>query len=366
MTLRRAVILSSLTLAMTASAGGCGLHGRPTVGRREPRSSQRSATPSPPDADETSRQVVAPGIVEAWNGEVALSAPDSGRIARIVVVEGQTVAADELLAVLDDDLQRAAVEIARAEVGEAEAAMARSLHGATPDERRQARAEAEANDVRAAYALTNAERLGRLGDGHAIAPAEVDRADAEARTQAAVARASTAKLGTIEHGARLEDRNAARARLAAARSRLVAAELTLSRRQVRAPTASTVLLSRYHAGEFYSQGTAPLFILGTLSLGTSSRMGTVPRLQVRLEVDEIDALRLKEGGHCVLYGEDAKRLAAGTIFRVAPRMGRRGLPIESPTARADVRVREVFVEVPEGNGLIPGRRVWGHADAPSS
>jgi HlyD family secretion protein len=313
------------------------------------------ATPAPSDGSETSQQVVAPGIVEAWNGEVALSAPDSGRIATIVVAEGQTVAAGQLLAVLDDDLQRAAVEIARAEVAEAEAAMARSLHGATQDERQQARADAEADEVRATYALSNARRMGRLGDGHAIAPAEVDRAAAEARTQAAVARASTARLGALEHGTRLEDRNAARARLAAARSRLGLAELTLSRREVRARTASTVLLSRFHAGEFYNQGTAPLFVLGTLS-----------RLQVRLEVDEIDALRLKKGGRCVLYGEDAARIATGTIFRVAPRMGRRGLPLESPTARADVRVREVFVEVPEGNGLIPGRRVWGHADASNS
>jgi hypothetical protein len=43
-------------------------------------------------------------------------------------------------------------------------------------------------------------------------------------------------------------------------------------------------------------------------------------------------------------------------------MGRRGLAIESPTARADVRVREVFVEAPTPSSslLIPGQRVWGH------
>lgn len=42
------------------------------------------------------------------------------------------------------------------------------------------------------------------------------------------------------------------------------------------------------------------------------------------------------------------------------RLSIRGLPIESPIARADVRVREVFVEVPATNALIPGQRVWGH------
>jgi hypothetical protein len=41
-------------------------------------------------------------------------------------------------------------------------------------------------------------------------------------------------------------------------------------------------------------------------------------------------------------------------------MGRRGLAIESPTARADVRVREVFVEAAATSTLVPGQRVWGH------
>jgi hypothetical protein len=110
-----------------------------------------------------------------------------------------------------------------------------------------------------------------------------------------------------------------------------------------------LLLSQFHAGEFFTPGGAPLFVLGDVS-----------RLRVRLEVDEIDAMRLMEGAPCTIYGDDSLRIIDGNVFRVAPKMGRRGLAIESPTARADVRVREVFVEVPGTSALIPGQRVWGH------
>jgi hypothetical protein len=110
-----------------------------------------------------------------------------------------------------------------------------------------------------------------------------------------------------------------------------------------------VLVSQFHVGELVTPGSAPLFVLGDLS-----------RLRIRLEVDEIDAMRVMDSAHCTVYGDDSVRIIEGNVFRVAPRMGRRGLAIESPTARADVRVREVFVEVAATNALVPGQRVWGH------
>jgi hypothetical protein len=85
------------------------------------------------------------------------------------------------------------------------------------------------------------------------------------------------------------------------------------------------------------------------------------RLQVRLEVDEIAALDVRTGTDCRLYSDGGARIADGRIVRLAPTMGRRGLPLESSTARADIRVREVFVEVAATSTLIPGQRVWGHA-----
>ena len=110
-----------------------------------------------------------------------------------------------------------------------------------------------------------------------------------------------------------------------------------------------MLLSRFHAGEFFVAGGEPLFILGDTS-----------RLRVRLEVDDIDAFRVSQGARCALLGDDGEKIADGVVLRLAPRMGRRGLSIESPTARSDVRVREVFVDAGSVASLVPGQRVWGH------
>ena len=333
---------------------GCGLHGKPKIDRSKALALRTASITAPAHDIEEPSRVVAPGIVESWGGNIELSPHESGWIAKILVKEGQQVQSGELLAVLDDGAERASVALAEAELAEAEAILAKTLHGATQEELRQARAEAEAGQARAAWAQSNAERTSRLGSEQSIAPAEVERASTEAQTQSALSRASDARLEALERGPRSEDRGATRDRVVAARARLDLARASVSRRSVVAPAAMTVLLSRFHVGEFFNVGQSPLFVLGDLT-----------KLQVRLEVDEIDAFRVQDGAPCAFYGDDNQKLTEGAVLRVAPQMGRRGLPIESPTARADVRVREVFVEVQAGTGLVPGQRVWGHVGSRS-
>jgi multidrug efflux pump subunit AcrA (membrane-fusion protein) len=338
-----------LVLATAVLLSGCGLHGKPNVDRTKALAgSHVTAAVTAPDLEEPN-QVVAPGVVEAWGGNVELSPGEPGWIAKILASEGGRVEARQVLATLDDEAQRASVDLAKADLAEAEATFAKTQNGATVEELRQARAENEAGQVRAELARHDATRSDRLGSDRVLAPAEVERVSAEARVQTAIANASAAKLASLERGSRSEDRSAGRNRVVAARARVALAEVGLARRQVVAPIAGVVLLSRFHVGEFFNVGGVPLFVLGD----TSS-------LQVRLEVDEIDAFRVKDGAPCTLYGDDNQKIVAGAVLRLAPQMGRRGLAIESPTARADVRVREVFVEVSGASSLVPGQRVWGH------
>lgn len=352
----RIVWTSLAVLAFAAPLPGCGLHGKPVVERKAARGTAPAAQPAaraasaervPRSADPA--QVVAPGIVESWGGDVQLSAQESGWIGQVLVQEGEAVRAGQLLATLDDAAQRRAVELAAADLAEAEAALLRLERGATADEMRQVQADREAAAARAELARSQAARAARLGEGGFVAAAETERASAEARVQAALAERAEARLHELRRGARPEDRSAARARVAAARARLRLAEANLERRRIAAPQAGTVLVNRFHAGEFYNAGAGPLLVLGDTA-----------RLQVRLEVDEVDAPAVAGGAGCALTSDAGAQLGNGSVFRIAPRMGRRGLPIESPTSRQDVRVREVFVEVPASTGLVPGQRVWGH------
>jgi multidrug resistance efflux pump len=345
--MERAGALAAIAAATVLS--GCGLHGKPNIDRSKALGHPSvSATAASPDLAEPAT-VVAPGIVEAWGGNVDLSPQESGWIGAITVKEGQQVQAGDLLAELDAARERAAVDLAQADLSEAEATQAKTTNGATAEQLRQARSEAEASRTRAELAQRDASRSAKLGQESALAPSEVDRAGAEAHAQAAVAEASEARLAELRRGARSEDRNAIRDRVAAARARLALARANLARREVVAPIGGIVLLSRFHVGEFFNVGSSPLFVLGDTS-----------KLQVRLEVDEVDAFRVKDGATCTLYADDNHRLAEGSVFRLAPQMGRRRLAIESLTARADVRVREVFVETPGSSAIVPGQRVWGH------
>src|ERR1019366_9292261 len=273
-----------LVLATAVLLSGCGLHGKPNVDRTKALAgSHVTAAVTAPDLEEPN-QVVAPGVVEAWGGNVELSPGEPGWIAKILASEGGRVEARQVLATLDDEAQRASVDLAKADLAEAEATFAKTQNGATVEELRQARAENEAGQVRAELARHDATRSDRLGSDRVLAPAEVERVSAEARVQTAIANASAAKLASLERGSRSEDRSAGRNRVVAARARVALAEVGLARRQVVAPIAGVVLLSRFHVGEFFNVGGVPLFVLGD----TSS-------LQVRLEVDEIDAFRVKDG-----------------------------------------------------------------------
>ncbi len=286
-------------MALGASLSGCGLHGKPNVERKATMTTSSAATPRANAAvgESEGADVVAPGIVEPWGGQVDLSAQEPGWIAQILVKEGDVVHAGQLLATLEDGAQRHSVELARAELAGAAA--------------------------RAGFARAAAARISRLHADGTVPDNEADRAVTDALGQTAAAEGAEARF------------------------RLAQADL--ERRRITAPSSGTILLSRFHPGEFYSVGAGPLFVLGDMA-----------RLQVRLEVDEIDAHDVQGGASCALYSDGGLRLAEGRIVRLAPKMGRRALPLESPTARADVRIREVFVEIPATAPMVPGQRVWGH------
>jgi len=349
------IVTLSAGAALAVSLAACGLHGRPRVERESrsvgPTVEAMGATASATDSSGAAAGawVAAPGIVEPWNGEVFLSTEEGGWISQVLVREGDAVRAGQLLVTLADAEQRHAVRLAQAEVDEARAALARIEHGPTDEELRQARADYEAARARAEFAESTSGRVARLKAGGSISDNDADRATSEALAQRALAESARARLAELERGARKEDREAASARLESALAGLQMAEAALARRSVASPVDGTVLLSRFRPGEFYGPGPDPIVILGDMT-----------RLRVRLEVDEVDAPDIAVGAAARLYSDGGALLGTGTVIRLAPRMGRRVLPIESPTARADVRVREVFVEILDETGLVPGQRVWGH------
>jgi multidrug efflux pump subunit AcrA (membrane-fusion protein) len=341
--MRKAVNFQIALLILALS--GC--HSRPTVERRTDRALLHQ--PVAPN------RVVAPGVVEAWDGETRLAPNEQGQIVELLVREGDRVTAGQLLARLDDSAQARAVALAEAELGEARAALRRTLRGSTSGELALARAERAAAETRAAQAARDAARARSLRDAGGVPLAEAERAESEESGMRSSLSAADARLDIVVRGARSEDRDAAAARFAAAEVRLTAARDALTRRRISAPLAATVLWSRRHVGELFLPSATPLMVLGDVN-----------RLQIRAEVDELDSTLVRVGLRCEAFDDSGARVTGCTVARLSPEFGRRALGFEAPTARADVRVREVVVEVDPGTSLAPGQRFWVHITSGST
>lgn len=338
--------LAALTIAALSFSTGCH-HRGPIKAVKQP-----SRTPV---AGPLSTAVVAPGIVEPWGEEVRVAAKEPGWIAEIRVAEGQQAAAGDVLARLEDSTQTAEVAAAKAYVAELEALWDRARRGPTDEELAEARAQRDAAAARAERARSDAARFSRLMEEGLVARAQAERAVKDAESEAASAAALEARYAAAIRGTRSEDLVAASRRLEGARARLQAAKAALARRVVAAPVSGTVLWSRYRAGEFYAAGSQALFVLGDVS-----------RLQVRVDVDEIDAQRVAVGAPATVRVEGSPERTQGRVLWLSPRMGRKNLLVETPTARNDVRIREVLVEAAAARPLLPGARVWVQFEASSA
>jgi HlyD family secretion protein len=237
---------------------------------------------------------------------------------------------------------------AKAQVAAAQANLLKVMRGATPEELEQLRSAYAAAVARSKFARVAQQRREKLSEQGAIPQEEVDRIGAEREASQAEAQGAEAELRQLTNGARSEEKLVATANLELARATEQAAEAALDRRKLVAPHAGTILQSQFRVGEFFSLNGAPLFLLGDLT-----------RLQVRLEVDEIDSLEVSLGAPCSINSDSGAVLGDGRVVHLAPRMGRRALRIESPLAKEDVRIREVLVDVAATPRLIPGQRVWG-------
>jgi HlyD family secretion protein len=303
--MRRIVAVCALGLA------GCGGGGEPGE--------------APPVAAATElRVVVAPGRVEPHGGVLELGTEVSGRVARILVSAGDSVAEGAPLVELDQGVERARVEQAAAEL---EAARARwDAAGALVEFTRAALEQAERERGRT-------ESLGATG---VATPQELERA----RTEEATLRADLAR-GVAEREAEGGARVAAGAAVALARAEL-------ERRTIRAPVGGRVLFV----------GVTPGAILTGFQPVTVVELAPSGPLRVLAEVDELFASRIGVGQRArVVDPAGGGELATGSVTFVAPSLRRKSLLGDAGGEFEDRRVREVHVQLEDPGPILLGARV---------
>jgi HlyD family secretion protein len=224
---------------------------------------RRTAEQGPPRAS---------GYVEAT--EVKVSSKVPGHVEKVTAIEGQRVAAGDVLVTIDPIDIDLALRQARAERDQVAAQLSLLQAGSRREDITQAEAQlaAASSDKSAADAELNAAKLDEARFEQLVrarAGAEKQRDDAVARRQQAEARvkaaddkvrAAAATLARLRAGSRPEEIQAARARVAVADAQIATLQNSLEQTTIRAPSSGIVSLRLVEPGEIVAQG-KPLIVI---------------------------------------------------------------------------------------------------------
>ncbi|MBX3536047.1 MAG: HlyD family efflux transporter periplasmic adaptor subunit [Chelatococcus sp.] len=221
------------------------------------------------------------GYVEA---DLLFIGPDeAGRLVTLSVDEGVSVAKDAPLFAVDDPLQVAARDQAKASLLEARARLARLIEAQQRPEEIAILNAAEAR-VRAALQLAQSDldRQQKLFASGNASRAALDNATALRDQNAAQLLETQRQINVAELGARDEDIEAARHAVSAAEAALAGAEERLTRRQVKAPAAGSIQQVYYRVGEMVPAGRPVVALLPppNLKIRFFVPQAMLPRLDV--------------------------------------------------------------------------------------
>lgn len=275
--------------------------------------------PTPPAPKPYAQSVSATGILEALSENVSVGVPSPGLVSGVNVKVNDRVKAGDILFRIDDrDLRaqeltlRGKIEVAKARISVTEAQLEKTK--------------------------AQLSRLSSVTDERAVS-----KDDLENRKQdVAVATAQV---------------TSARAELAAAESELKSNALLTERLTVRSPRDGTVIQVNIRAGEYAA--TAPK--------NPAMIVGETDRLQVRADVDEQNATRIRPGqkGQASLKGDPSVKFPLEFV-RVEPYVIPKVSLTGAGTERVDTRVLQVIFSLkrPENPPIYVGQQVDVFIEAP--
>lgn len=312
------------------------------------------AVPAPPPAEPPapSEGVVALGRLQPVGSVIEVAGPTAAsapRVLDLLVQEGDVVAFDAPLVVLDTHPQLlAARDAADRAVHVSEAMLAQARRDVSVG-RREGVAAVEVARSGAELADRERARLERLFEEHSVSRAQLDSARAAAAQAAAELRRAEAAARRLDR----TDISLAERNLEATRAELARAEAELRTATVYAPSTGTVLSIDVRPGERAPAGT--LLTLADLS-----------RMEAEIEVFQEAVPRLSVGQSVRLESPVLQRPLVGRIRRIGLEIGRQSLTSSDPAAHTDARVLKVWADVDEAStpqaARFVGLEVTAHID----
>jgi HlyD family secretion protein len=177
-----------------------------------------------------------------------------GRVVRVLVREGQSVRAGEIVAVVAQPTLPADIEGRRARLASAEAQLRNLERGARTAEIDAAEAELRTAEAEAGRSARDLARLQSLLDAGAVSRQQLDAARAAAQVAAGRRDAAREALLLMRQGARPELISVARAEVASARAAVQSAERTAGDLTLTAPVDGVVVSRNAEPGEVVGAG----------------------------------------------------------------------------------------------------------------
>jgi len=201
------------------------------------------------------------GYIEAETLELGVPAP--GHIEQQPVLEGQQVAPGDLLFVMEQETQQAAVELAQAQLQEARSGLADMQKGARPEEIAALQANLREADAQVEFAQAEQKRLQTTASQNYSSRSDLDKAIANYKQAVAHRAALQHQLQVAQLPAREDALAVANDKVAAAQARLREAQWNLQQTRVLAPQAGTIEEIYFRPGEFVTAATPVISLLLT-------------------------------------------------------------------------------------------------------
>lgn len=262
-----------------------------------------------------SATVTATGTIKAMVGaEVKVGSRIPGRVEELAVQVGDRVRAGQVIARLEQDDLRAAVEKARADLVAAEAKLTTVRKGARTQEIQTAEAALRQAEANRSLAQVNLERYRQLYQDGGIALQQVDTAARDYDVAVAQVRTAQEQLNLIREKYTPEDLQLAEAEVGQAKAALRIAEVNLGYATITAPMAGVVASVSTQQGETVTSGSAaaqaPTFIT----------IIDLSRLENDVYVDETDIGKVHVG-QAATFTVDSfpDREFQGTVTAIYPK-----------------------------------------------
>jgi multidrug efflux pump subunit AcrA (membrane-fusion protein) len=280
------------------------------------------------------------GIIEARSENIAIGTGQGGTVIGVYVKVGDKVTKGQPLFQIRNFTQKAELEQAKAALALAQAKLKKLQQSPRPEEIPPAEAKVKEMDANVADMKKQLELWEEIADKDKRAVSEEDLVRKRFAVQTAQAQLEQAKanLTLLKAGTWKPDLEVAQAEVESAQAQVAVSQAELDRLTIKAPADGTILQVKIHEGEYALAGVlqTPLMVLGDIDT-----------LVVRVDIDENDAWRFKEGSRSVAFVRGNRDLSTGVSFyRVEPYVvPKRSLTGES-TERVDTRVLQVLYTFP--------------------